>query len=95
MAKQESTIPLAKIVDELRAELITLRDSAEGKGFKFNLDEVEVELKVGVTYEGGGKIAFKCWIYEAEGGASVNRETVQTVKLKLSPTEPTQMSRGG
>ena len=83
-----SKTPLTEVVNQLRKELVELKKSAESEELKFTLEEVEVELQVGLTWEAGGKIGFDCWFYKAELSPSVNQATTQTIKLKLKPMAP-------
>ena len=87
------SFPLEKVIDELRGQLKTLSEKAGEKEFTFSLDEVEVELQVGLTAEIEGKIGFNCWIYKAEATPKIAREGVQTIRLKMRPPESSRLSK--
>ncbi|MCO6459719.1 MAG: hypothetical protein J5I93_30880 [Pirellulaceae bacterium] len=82
---ETSRIPLRDVANQLREEIDNLRRESENQQLRFLVDEAEVELQVGLTFDGGGKIGFNCWLYSVEAGANIERATVQTIRLKLKP----------
>ena len=52
---------------------------------KLTVKEIEVELQVLTTMEGKGKVGFKVWLVEGEGGGGMSREQGHTIRLKLDP----------
>ena len=50
------------------------------------IEEIEIELKVGITkeVEAGGKVKF--WVYEAGLKGGVSEQDLQRVLLKIKPT---------
>jgi hypothetical protein len=80
---------LSDVLVALRAELLKAQEKAEKEKLKFKLEDIEVELKVGTTREGGGKGGLKFAVFglDAEVGAegSIAAEKLQTVRLKMKP----------
>lgn len=83
-------IELESLVDDLRAQLTTLMHQAKRRGddVRFEVEGVEVELKVVLqkTDKVGAKVKF--WVVEAGGEGAVSEGVTQTVKLKLKPLPP-------
>jgi Trypsin-co-occurring domain 2 len=85
MADKPETIGLDDALEALRAELVSARQKAAGQDLQFPIEQLTVELKVGVTRSKEGKAGFHVPVIEAQvgGSAGVNRETLQTVTLVL------------
>lgn len=87
-------IPLSDVLVGLRAELLDAQRKAEEQKLKFKLEDVEIELKVGATREGGGKGGLKFSVLglgaELAAEGSIAAEKIQTVRLKMKP-----ISEGG
>jgi hypothetical protein len=81
-------LELASVIRELRAELNQALDDAQGERIVFELGPVEVSFTVTVGREGspGAKVRF--WVVEAGADAKVSRESVQEIKLVLTPAIP-------
>lgn len=80
----DASKPLKEVVNGLRNELAELNSEVGNQSLQFEVGEVEIELQVAITAEGGGKLGFKCF-YEVELGAAIERATTHTLKLKLVP----------
>lgn len=78
-------IELAKAIEALRAELEVARAAGDGRGLRFEVGPVDLELQATVTTEGGGDAAIKWWLLEAGVEGSASRATTQTVRLSLTP----------
>jgi len=78
-------IELRAVVDKLREELSSLTQTAAGEEVQFVLEDIELELKVGVTKSGGADAKAKFWVLEVGGKGEYKSEATQTVKLKLKP----------
>ena len=85
---------LVEVVAALRSDLEAAIAEGVGKSVKFDLGEIEVELKASITEgdesKGGGKISFNiAGFFGAEtGGDKVDKkseEYAHTIKLKLLP----------
>lgn len=82
----ESPFELANVVQGLRQELLKAVEQAKGEELRFEVQEMELELQVQVTKEVGGEAKLKFWVIDAGGvSGSVEKSTVQTVRLKLKP----------
>jgi hypothetical protein len=83
----EPAIPLAKAIEDLRAELLTaLRDGA-GQPLQFRLKPIELELKLAVTRSGGVEGGVKFWVLEFGAKGSLESATTHTLKLVLEPVD--------
>jgi hypothetical protein len=83
----EYGIPLAKAIQDLRAELLTAISEGQGQDLRFKLDPVELELSVGMTYKGGGNVGVKFWVLELGAKGDVERTGSHKLKLKLTPVD--------
>ena len=83
----ESGIPLAKAIQDLRAELLRAVAEGQGKDLRFKLDPVELELSVGMTYKGGVNAGVKFWVVEFGAKGDVERAGSHKLKLKLTPVD--------
>ncbi len=75
------------MVRQLRTELNEAMADAEGERLRFELGPVELFMHVTVAQEAapGAKIRF--WVVEAGADAKISRETVQDIKLVLTPRD--------
>jgi hypothetical protein len=93
MVDQE--LELTAVIRKLREDLQAAADEGEGKGIKFKLESIDLELKVAAKREGGpnGKIKLSVLGIGGElgGGVKWGTEQVQTIKLKMVP----ETSAGG
>jgi hypothetical protein len=80
-------VELASVIRQLRAELNEALVDAEGERLRFELGPVEMSLTVTVGREAtpGAKIRF--WVVEAGADARLSRESVQDIKLVLTPRD--------
>ena len=73
----ERKIPLADVIQDLRAEIVQAMDALEtapgGDQLRFRLENIELELQVAVTRAGEGKTKAKFWVLEFEAGGQVSR----------------------
>ena len=87
MAIEETNkFPLSDIIINLREEILKAQQKAVGQELKFSVENIEVELQVGVTAKATAKGGVKFWVYSAEAGAEVAKQTMQKVKLTLKPS---------
>ncbi len=79
-------IPLSELIAELRSELVEAQKEGTGKKLRFKIEEIEIELKVGITkeVEAGGKVKF--WVYEAGIKGDVKEQDLQRICLKIKPS---------
>ncbi len=80
-------LELASVLRQLRTELNEAMDDADGERLRFELGPVELSLTVTVGREAapGAKIRF--WVVEAGADTKISRDSVQEVKLVLSPLD--------
>ena len=78
-------VELSKLLINLRKELQAAQEDAEGSPLKFKVEDVDLELKVGATQAGEGKVGVKFWVYTADAAGKIANEAVQTIRLKLKP----------
>ncbi len=78
---------LASVVRQLRAELNEALADAQWERLRFELGPVEMSLRVTVGREAspGAKVRF--WVIEAGADAKLSRESVQEIKLVLTPVD--------
>lgn len=84
----DSEFELAEVIESLRQQLRNAQIKGAGQIPRFQVDEAEVELKVGVTDKGEAGLNFKVFGVGFDAKASLATEAVQTIKLKLRPTDP-------
>ena len=85
----DGILPLAEVVQGLRAEILKAADAAGKENIRFGVGPIELEFQVVAKREGGvnGKIKFGIWGVgvEAGGSAKAGSEHTQTVKFTLTP----------
>ena len=55
------------------------------RDLRFQLNEIELELKLAVTEDMSGSLGAKLWVVNFDAGGSRKVEQLQTLKLKLQP----------
>jgi hypothetical protein len=80
-------VELASVVRQLRAELNEAVADAQGERLRFELGPVQLSLTVTVGREGGPGAKVRFWVVEAGGEAKLSRESVQEIKLVLTPID--------
>lgn len=80
-------IELSEMITSLRQELERATEEGAGKDIKFLSGDVELELQVKVSKQGGGKVGVKFWVVNAEANGKISSESIQKIKLKLTPTK--------
>jgi hypothetical protein len=85
-----TNIPLSEMVETLRQELQLSMKASEGKGLRFKVEKIEIELQVLVNRakEAGAKIEFS--VLSAEAKHARDRGFVHTFKLSLVMDRPNQ-----
>lgn len=78
-------IPLAEMIRTLRDELQISMKTSQKEPLRFRIQNIELELKVAVSREGGGSAGVKFWVVTAEGKGSFKHEDTHTFKLTLQP----------
>jgi hypothetical protein len=88
-AKSEpSGIPLAKAIQDLRAELLDALREGRGKELRFKLKPIELELSVGMTWTGEAHGGVKFWIVDLGAKGEGEQARMHKLKLVLEPNDP-------
>jgi hypothetical protein len=80
-------VELASVIRQLRAELNEALEDAQGERLRFELGPVQVSLTVTVGREGGAGAKVRFWVIEADADAKLSRESIQEIKLVLTPID--------
>ncbi len=84
----ENKIGLSDVIVNLRSELVRAQKEGEGKGVRFRVEDIEVELQVTATQEAGVEGGVKFWVYNAKAEGKLAKQGVQKLKFKLKPGGP-------
>jgi hypothetical protein len=88
------TIGLAEYIEKVKQDLLNEQYLSKDKTALLAIEEIEIELTVVATKEGGGsgKVSFKLGVpltgefgVEAGGEGKLTRENAQTLRVKLAP----------
>lgn len=85
MRKKESVrkIGLEEVMDALHVELAAAVKKAQGQDIVFPVDSVQLELQIGVTWNGEGNVGVKFWVLELGASANHTHESIQKVTINL------------
>jgi hypothetical protein len=75
------------MIEMLRQELQTSMELGAGKAIAFDIDKVELELKVAVARKGTAKAGVAFWVVTAGGSVEAGLDTSHTFKLTLLPVD--------
>ena len=78
-------VPLSEMIETLRHELQRSMDSGRGQAVAFEIDKVELELKVAVSRKAKGEGGVAFWVVKAGAAVEGQRDLAHTFKLTLSP----------
>ena len=78
-------IGLSEMIESLRRELQTAVDSGKDHVVAFDVDKVEMELRVTVTRKAKGEGGVAFWVVKAGASVEAGRDAMHTFKLTLSP----------
>jgi len=78
-------IPLAETIQTLRKELQLAQQRSLNEGILFEIDKVELELKVVIGRKTSGHGGVEFYVIRAGGEVEKSGETTHNVKLTLSP----------
>lgn len=84
-------IPLAKVIADLRSELLAAVAEGRQKELRFKLKPVELELSIAMTLKGEAGAQVKFWVVELGGKGSGEKTATHKLRLTLEPVD----SRGG
>jgi hypothetical protein len=85
----EDAIPLAEMIETLRRELQKSQERGAGQAIAFQIDKVELQLKVAISrkVKGEGGIAF--WVVKAGASTEGAHDVTHDFKLTLTPVSRT------
>lgn len=78
-------VPLSEMIETLRSELQASATQGAGKAVAFQIDKVELELKVAVTRKAKGEAGVAFWVVKAGAAIENQQDSVHTFKLSLTP----------
>lgn len=82
-------LKLEEFIYRVKKELLDAQEKHKGELSFFELDNVEIEVKVATTYSGGAKGKFEFFVLNlGEVGGNIERENVHTVKLTFRVAKP-------
>lgn len=82
---EKPDIPLAQVIEDLRAELLSALQSGAGAELQFRLKPIELELQLAVTKNGQANAGVKFWVLEFGAKGSMESAVTHTLKLTLEP----------
>jgi Trypsin-co-occurring domain 2 len=83
-ADAKNRLSLKEFIYQIKAELLAAQAAHAGEPAYFDLESVDLEVKVTTTFSGDGKLKLDFWVVNlGEVGGSVSRENVHTVKLSF------------
>ena len=81
----EAWIPLAEMIQTLRLELEAAQVGGSHSDLRFQIEKVDLELKVAVSRTKKGSGGVKFWVINAGGELEKTAETIHTFTLSLTP----------
>ncbi len=82
-------IELAQLIQDLRSELSAARAASVTSDLRFEIGNIDLELSVAVSREGGPSAKVRFWVVEAGGSAKLGASTTQKIRLTLVPRDIT------
>jgi hypothetical protein len=83
----EQTIRLSEMLATLRTELEAARAQGRGSDVRFNVEEVELTVQLGITRTKNATPQISFWVIKLGGSIQSARQDVHTLKLKLRPVD--------
>jgi hypothetical protein len=84
----QPTIPLSKAIEDLRSELLTAMSQGVGRELRFRLQPIDLELELGMTWNGEANAEVKFWVIGMGAKATYEKSTTHRLKLTLEPVGP-------
>jgi hypothetical protein len=81
----DKNIGLAEMIESLRSELEISRQKGINQAVAFDIDKVELELKVAIARKKQGKAGVAFWVVNAGGSIEAGRDITHTFNLTLLP----------
>jgi len=88
-----SDIGLAEMIESLRQELQTSLEAGKNKTVVFDVDKVELELKIAVSRKAKAEGGVAFWVVKAGANVEAGRDATHTFKLTLSPMDAEKAAR--
>jgi hypothetical protein len=82
-------ISLAKVLMQLRNDLLEAQAANHSKALYFEVSEAEVELHFAATSTDEGGLGLKLWVLDAGGSTSVGETATHSVKLSIKIVDRT------
>jgi hypothetical protein len=82
-----SEIGLAEMIESLRRELQISLKEGKDQAVAFDVDKVELELKVLVSRKAKGEGGIAFWVLKAGASGEAGRDLSHTFKLTLAPVD--------
>jgi len=80
-----SKINLVETIRNLRSQLQKAMEESEGANLQFEMEDIEIELKCGITREGGVNGGVNFWVFETGAEVKTGDEKTLTIKMRLKP----------
>jgi hypothetical protein len=84
---ERAGIPLAKAIQDLRAELLDAVEEGREKDLRFKLKPIELEFSVAMTWTGEVHAGVKFWVVDLGAKGEVEQARTHKLKLVLEPTD--------
>lgn len=78
-------IELFELIGQVRRDLEAARTEGEGRGIRFKLEEVELELKMVAKRGSKGEGGLKLYVLNVQAGREASHEAAQTIRIKMTP----------
>ena len=78
-------IPLADMIVALRKELLVAQQKGAAADLRFRVEDVEMEVQVVVSADAEAEAGFNFWVIDAKTKAKLSTQSLQKLKLKLTP----------
>lgn len=86
-------IGLAEMIESLRRELQISLKEGKDQAVAFDVDKVELELKVLVSRKAKGEGGIAFWVLKAGASGEAGRDMSHTFKLTLAPVDAVSGTR--
>mgnify|MGYP006976779593 CR=1 FL=1 len=83
--EENSGLPLADAIRQLRAELLAATEEGEGQALRFTVESVELELNLVLDTRKKLDGRFSVWRVSAGAGRERGRQETHRMTLKLKP----------
>src|SRR5882672_8443113 len=80
-------IPLADMIEALRAELYTAVSQSLTESIRFGIEKLDVELSVQVARSAEGSGGIKFWVVSAEAGTKLSSTDIHKIHITLLPVD--------